>query len=323
MVAGNADFATLVLTSTLAKYRKTFVDNVFDETPLLNYLKRKDNIRMVDGGESIVEQLMYADNSTFASYSGYDTLDITPQEGFSAAQYPWKQVAVSVAVNGLEKHQNMGESKLFDLVKAKVKQAEMTMADRLNTMLYADGTGNTGKDFLGLAALVATTVPAVVGGIDSSDPDNDWWRSTVVDANADANPVRDDDEWANVFYTCTRGGGDAPDFVITTQPLFEHYEASLVPQLRFTSNDKADSRFQTLEFKGRRIYFDLNCQSGVTYFLNSKYLQLAVHKDVFMSNTPFKDAPDKDALWSQILTYGNLTTSNRQRQGKIINQTVA
>lgn len=322
MVLGNPDFDTLVLTSTLAKYRNTFIDNVFDETPLLNWLKRKDNIREVDGGESIVEQLMYAANDTFGTYSGYDTIDITPQEGFTAAQYPWRQAATSVAFNGLEKHQNMGESRMFDLVKAKVKQAELSMADGLNTMLYADGTGNTNKDLLGLAALVATTSPTTVGGIDASDPDNVWWRSYVVAASTDGSTVRDDDEWANVFYTCTRGGGDAPDFIVTTQTLFEHYEAGLVPQLRFTSNEKADARFQTLEFKGRRLYFDLACQTGLTYFLNSRYMNLVVHKDVFMKNTPFKDAPDKDAFWSQILLYGNLTVNNRQRHGKITGQTV-
>jgi hypothetical protein len=325
MVTGNAEYPTLVLTSTLRKYRKTFTDNVFKEYPLLDWLKRKDNIREVDGGESIVEQLMYGKNSTFASYSGYDTLNITAQEGFTAAVYPWKQVAVSVALNGLERAQNAGSSKLFDITKAKVKQAEMSMADGLNSMLYLDGTGNGGKNLLGLAALVGnnTIGPATVGGIDCTDPGNTWWRSVLVDAAADGSTVRDDDEWANVFYTCSNGPGGSPDFVVTTQTLFEHYEASLVSQLRFTSNEKADGRFQTLEFKNQRLYYDLACPSGVTLFLNSNVMALAVHKDVYMKTTDFKESPDKDAVWSQILTYGNLTTSNRSKLGRVYGQTIS
>lgn len=323
-MAGNSEYPTLVLTSTLRKYRNTFADNVFDEYPLLNWLKQRNNIRIIDGGESIVEQLMYGKNSTFKSYSGYETLDITPQEGFTAAVFPWRQAAVSIAVSGLERRQNAGSSKLFDLVKAKVRQAELSMADGLNAMLFGDGTGNSNKDFLGLEAIVGdqSGVP-VVGGIDCTQPDNSWWRSVVIDAGVDGSTIRDDDEWANAFYTASKGSGDSPDFAITTQELFEHYEASLVPQLRFTSNEKADSRFQTLEFKGRRLYYDLDCPAGVTYFLNSRHLHFVAHRDAWMHNTEFKVAPDKDAMWSQILVQGNLTTSNRSRLAKVINQTVA
>lgn len=132
--------------------------------------------------------------------------------------FPWRQAAVSVAVNGLEKHQNMGESRLFDLVKAKIKQAEFSMSDGLNSMLYGDGTGNSGKNLLGLAAIVGngTLGPATVGGIDSSNGDNAFWRSVVINAATDGSAVRDDDEWTNAYNTASRGGADYPDFAITT-----------------------------------------------------------------------------------------------------------
>ena len=42
-----------------------------------------------------------------------------------------------------------------------------------------------------------------------------------------------------------------------------------------------------------------------------------------MTNTAFKEAVDADAVWSQILAQGNLTTSNRARLAKITGQTVA
>lgn len=323
-MAGNTEYPTLVMTSTLRKYRKTFADNVFDTYPLLDWLKRKDNVRMLDGGESIVEQLMYGKNSTFQTYSGYETLNITAQEGFSAAVFPWKQASVSVALSGLERRQNAGDSKLFDILKAKIKQAELSMSDGLNAMLFADGTGNSGKDLLGLTAIVGnnTVGPTTVGGIDCTAVGNDFWRSVVINAAADGSAVRDDDEWTNAFNSASRGG-DRPDFAITTQALFEHYEASLVPQLRYTSNESADGRFQNLDFKGLRLNWDLDCNSGVTWFLNSRHLHLAGHKDAWMSNTDFKEAPDKDAVWSQILLQGNLTTSNRARMAKVYGQAIA
>ena len=323
MAFGNSDFNT-ILTTTLKNYRNTLVDNVFKDRPLLNHLNSKGQVRVIDGGESIVEQIIGAQNSTFGSYSGYDALDITPQAGLTAAVFPWRQIAASVAINGLEEAQNNGKEKMIDLLKAKIMQAEETMKEGLNEMLYADGSGNGGKDFYGLALLVMDESGAndTVGGIDCNDADNVWWRSVVLDANADADTERNDDEWTNAVYSAAKGN-DMFDFAVTTQALFEHYESGLAPQLRFTSNDEADARFMSLAFKGRKLYFDYYCPTGKTYFLNSKYIKLVGHKDTWFRNTPFKDAPDKDARWSQILSYGNLTVSNRSRQAVVIGQTVS
>lgn len=38
-------------------------------------------------------------------------------------------------------------------------------------------------------------------------------------------------------------------------------------------------RFMTLEHKGRKLYFDLACPVGTTYFLNSRYIKLVAHKE--------------------------------------------
>lgn len=320
-MAGHPDFDAL-LTTTLANYRNKLVDNVFKETPLLDFLQRKDKIDMRDGGESIVEQLMYGENSTFGSYSGYDTLDLTPQEGITAAVYPWRQAAATISISGAEEAKNNGKSRLLNLLKAKIMQTEKSAAKGINTMLATSvGTGNSNKDLFGLPLLVNDHTAAVttVGGINSATAGNEWWRSVVVDAAADGDNERSDAEWTNAFYTAA-DGSDAPDFVLTTQALFEHYEAGLVPQLRFTSNEKADSRFQTLEFKGRRVYFDDVLPAGLTYFLNSDYLKLVGMSGRWFKNTPFREVPDKDARWAQLLIMGNLVTSNRSKHAVVKNQ---
>lgn len=320
MPTPNPNFDSL-LSTTLAKYRRKLEDNVFTARPLVNWLKSRDRLRLIDGGTKIVEQLMYAMNSTFDTYSGYDTLDITPQEGISAAEFPWRQAAVSVAISGLEEAVNSGEAALIDLLEARVMQAEETAAERFNQMFYLDGTGNGGKDWLGLAAIVDDTL--AVGGIDPTVAGNEFWKSVVITkTGAGAALVRTDADWARAYNTASRGN-DAPDFAVTTQDLFEHYEASLAPALRFTDNKSADARFQNLLFKSIPLFYDVYCQAGTTYFLNSKYLKLVGHKNVWFKNTPFKTAVDKDAKWSQILSYGNLTTSNRSRHAKVEAQTVA
>lgn len=308
----NANFDE-ILTTTLNNHRAKLEDNVFTGRPLTNWLVARDRLKLKGGGAKIIEPLLTGSNTTAGSYSGYDTLAVTAQTGISAAEYPWKQYAVSVAINGLEEAQNDGEEAIIDLLEAKIMQAEETIKENWGTMFFADGTGNSGKDWLGLAAVVSTSV--VLGNIDPST--NTFWRGTVKTVTT----VRSDDDWANAYNTASKGN-DGPDAAFTTQALFEHYEGSLAPQLRFSSSKEADGRFQNLLFKGVPVWFDAYCQSGVTYFLNSKYMRLVGHSKNWFRNTPFKVAIDKDARYSQILCYGNLVTSNRARQAKITGQTV-
>lgn len=317
-----------LLSTTFKKYSQTFTDNIFDDVVLYSQLMAKGKIKTEDGGASLVEPLMYGDNSTFGTYSGYDTLDTTPQGGISAAEFPWRQAAVNISISGIEEAKNKGTSQIINLLEAKTYQAEESARAGMNVMGYADGTGNGGKDFLGLGALVGDHTSAVttVGGIDCTAAGNEYWRSVVRAADEDgAGPddtVRSTAQWTNVFNTASKGN-DTPDLVITTQALFEHYEASLEPQLRFTSNEKADAKFQNIMFKNRPVFFDHDCPTGLTYFLNTKYLKVRGHKDVWWTPTGFRTLPDKDARWSNILAYGNMTVSNRARQGVITGQTVS
>lgn len=305
-----------ILSTTLNNYRPTLEDNVFTARPLTAHLASKDKVKVKNGGNKLVVPLMTGKNTTAGSYSGYDTIAVTAQQGISAAEYDWKQYAVSVAINGLEEAQNDGEQEVIDLLEAKIMQAEETIKENWDDMFFKDGTGNAGKDWLGLAAIVADT--GTLGNINPATAGNEFWKATVKNA---ANAVRNDDDWTNVYNTASKGN-DHPDFALTTQALYEHYEASLAPALRLQSNKEADARFTHLLFKGIPMHFDTYCQSGVTYFLNSKYMMLVGHKKNWFRNTPFKVAIDKDARYSQIICYGNLVTSNRARQAKVSAQTV-
>ena len=86
-------------------------------------------------------------------------------------------------------------------------------------------------------------------------------------------------------------------------------------QIRYTDTDMADGGFQNLLFKGAPVTFDDGCASGQVVFLNTKYLQLVAHSDVWFKPTPFVRPTDQDAVYSQLLCYGQLTCSNRARQG--------
>lgn len=310
---GNANFDAL-LSTTLANYRDKLTDNVFTARPLTYWLSDKGRIRTESGGTKIVEQLIYGQNDTVKSYSGYETLSLTPQEGISAAEYDWKQYGASIAISGIEEAKNNGEHAIINLLEAKIMQAEESMREGFNQMFFADGTGNGGKNWNGLGNLVENA--NIVGGIDSALPGNEFWRSYEENTAEALSLLK-----MATAYNSVSVGNDHPDVILTTQTLFEKYESLLQPQLRYTDTKTADAGFQNLLFKSAPIMYDVHAPAGTMYFLNSKYLKLVGHTDKWFAQTEFVRPENQDARFALIMCYGNLVVSNRKKQGKLTGKT--
>ena len=310
-MAGNPNFDAL-LSTTLANYRDQLTDNVFTARPLTYFLMDKGRIRMVNGGTKIVEPLIYGSNSTVASYSGYDSLSLTPQQGITAVEYEWKQYAASITISGIEEAKNNGEQEIINLLEAKIMQAEESLREGFNQMFFGSGTGNSGKDWNGLGNIVEAS--GTVGGIDRST--ETWWRS-YEENTATALTLA---QMATAYNTVSVGN-DHPDMILTTQTLFEKYEALLVPQLRFTDTRTADAGFQNLLFKAAPVAYDVHAPAGTMFFLNSKYLTLVGHSQKWFAQTAFVSPEDVDAKYALIMCYGNLTCRNAKKQGKLTAKT--
>ena len=310
-MAGNSNFDTL-LSTTLANYRSTLTDNVFTARPLTFKLMEKGRIRMLNGGTKIIEPLIYGQNDTVGSYSGFDTIALTPQTGISAAEYEWKQYAASISMSGIEEAKNNGEQEIINLLEAKIMQAEESLREGFNQMFFADGTGNSGKNWNGLANLVEAT--GTVGNIDPTT--NSWWASYEENTSAALTLAQ-----MSTAYNTVSVGNDHPDVLLTTQTLFEKYEALLMPLLRYTDSKTADAGFQNLLFKSAPVMYDVHCPAGTFFFLNSKYITLVGHSGKWFQQTEFIRPEDLDARYALIMCYGNLTLRNRAKQGKLTAKT--
>ena len=320
-MAGNSNFDA-ILSTTLANYRDQLTDNVFTARPLTYHLMDKGRIRMLNGGTKIVEPLIYGENSTVKPYSGYDTIDLTPQTGISAAEFEWKQYAASIAISGIEEAKNNGEQEVINLLEAKIMQAEESMREGFNRMFFGDGTDtlgaggtDSGKSWNGLGNLIESG--NTVGGINSaSGQGNDWWRS-YEENTAGALTLA---QMATAYNTVSVGN-DHPDMILTTQTLFEKYESLLQPQLRYTDTRTADAGFQNLLFKSAPVTYDVHAPAGTMYFVNSKYISLVGHSEKWFQNTSFVRPENMDARYALIMCYGNLTIRNREKQGKLTAKT--
>ena len=309
-MAGNDDFDQ-ILSTTLKNYVPKLADNVFTARPLFYALTNGQTIRRISGGAKIVVPIIYGTNSTAASYAGDETLSTTAQTGITAAEYDWKQYAATVTITGIEEAKNNGEAEIIDLLEGKVMQTEETIIQNMNEMFYGDGTGNSNKDWIGLDLIVGKPNTAL-GGIDPTDSGNSWWKSDEHDMDGALTVKQMGTTYNNVSV-----GNDQPTIVIGTQALYESYEALLEPNLRYTDTKVADAGFQNLLFKGAPVTFDGDVTAGEIFFLNTKYLRLVAHTETWFQTTPFVRPTNQDARYAQILCYGELTCSNRARQGYI------
>ena len=302
-----------LLSTTLQNYQPTLVDNIFKDLVLLNHLNERGRVRVEEGGSQIVEPLMYAVNGTANSYSGYDAIDLTPQDGITAATFDWKQMAASIAISGIEEAKNRGTEAIIKLLNAKIMQAEMSIKSDLNTMLYGNGTGNGGKDFNGLGNIIGT-VNNTVGGINATS--NTWWNP-YQDVSVSTLSLID----MGKVYNNASKGSDSPDLIVTNEDLFSKYESLLTNNVRYQDVAKANSGFQNLMFKQTPVVFDLTLAADTSaapmYFLNTKYLKLTGMNGHWFNTTDFQQGTvaGVDARYAIVMAYGELTVSNRARQG--------
>lgn len=314
MANWNTSFDSL-LASTLDDYRDQFSDNITNKQKFLSLLVSNGFKRTLNGGANILEQLESVQNTTVSSYSGYDIINLLPQDPFTAAKYSWKQIAASMSISGLLKFQNSGDKhRVIDIVKSLFRNAEKSMRIGVNTQLFADGTGNSSKNIGGLAIAVEEgTAWSTYGGINSST--NSGWRNQWTGAVGSfaANGV---DSMLTMFYNCSRNGMQ-PDLIITDQSTYESYERSLIKQERFVKADKkmGDLGFLALSYKEVPFVFDPDCTAGYMYFLTSETFKWVVGAGHEFSSTAMVRPDNQDAESRLILLYCNITVNNRAANG--------
>ena len=308
---------TELVSTTYRNHSKEIADNVSTHNALFRRMTEKGRIRLEDGGLSIVQPLDYAENTTYQRYSGYDVLNVAASDVISAAEFPWRQVSVNVAASGLEIRTNSGANRIINFVKAKIKNAQRTMANGLSDDLYSDGTASNQMN--GIQAIIADAGTGTVGGINSST--FSFWQNQVRDASDSSVTVSAATIEAGMmlplWLTCTRGN-DTPDLIVMDPVYFAFYEASQSSLKRYAPSDEGKGGMISMKYKNADVFFD-STASGIPashmYFINTDFLELVAHQDANMEIMPELRSVNQDAIVIPILFQGNLVVSNRARQG--------
>lgn len=312
-----------IVTTTIENRSRAVADNVSKSHALLDRLEKKGKAKPADGGRRIIQEIEFAENGTFGWYSGYDTLNITPQEVFSAAEFDWKQNAVAVSISGLEQLMNSGDEQFIDLLEGRVANGERTMKNQMGLAVYGDGTAAGGKAIGGLGLLVAdTNTSGTVGNINRAN----WsfWRnqsfSAVTDFGGAMTSANVLSYMARVWLTLVRGI-EKPDLIMADNNYYRLYWESLLPQQRFMSAGMAEAGFESLKYQSADVVFDGGigggCPTNHMFFLNTDYMYLRHHPKRRYTAIGEKQrfSTNQDAMVQLMGWAGNMTLSGGMMQG--------
>jgi hypothetical protein len=331
----NTDF-TDIITTTLHNRSGQIADNLTDNSPFLKRLKARGNIRPFSGGDFIVEELMYPDDSTdnSNSYSGYEEISIVPDSPISAAKFNIVQYADSVSINGLETLQNAGKEQVIDLLEARFKVSEARLQNRIATDLFLDGTGNGGKNITGLAAAVPDDpTTGTYGGIARAT----WsfWQSGkysgVTDGGAAVSAANIQTYMTAAALARVRNN-DMPDLYVADANYYKFYVASLQAIQRVATEGGANDigalgNGASLKFYGGGMAADVIMDGGIgghatanhMWLLNTKHLFFRPHKNRnFVPIGGDRQSVNQDAVVRLFGWAGNLTCDGAQFHSVVI-----
>jgi len=339
-----------LLTTTLRAMQPRLRDNISRSNKTLAWLDSRGRFRKQDGGERVQVALMYAQNNTADIYSSYGVLNTTPQDGITSAFYTWAQLSVSIAISRKEERQNSGRSRLLDLLQSKTMQAEVSLKELLNNCIVSgqittsanlgqftarSGTMDSGAlGPLPLPALIDSnaTRSVSIGNINGNT--YSFWRNQAKSSTATTFAGLKL-EMNNLYNSCAKGVGGAPDFMLGDQVAWETYWGSLQTNERYIINDKRTVDIlggsEALAFRGAAFVWDevvpdtetnadvvdgIGSVSASTIFMvNSESMEFVTDSNTDFITTMFVRPENQDAKVAQILWMGALGMNNRRKNG--------
>lgn len=293
-----------------------FADNVFAKTVVLDHLKKNDGVvEETGGGDKIRVELMYGKNTTSMPFTKGTVLDVSQQEGLDAARYDIAFYNTQVSFDYTEKVRNRGKEAIAKLIVGKLKQAQLSAADLLNTDIFT-GAGPSSLRIVGLQTMASAT--GVVGEIDGAA--NTFWQGY----NNSTGAVIAFDQLRVMKNTTGNGvGGSKTSLLVGTQLLYEKLMslATVNSQMNPVAEGKrlAEMGFENLQFEGVPVTYDEACPVGEFY---------GISKDSYKLRTLVNfDRIDKEAPYNQhlegfaIVWAGAATTDRRKSVGRVSNKT--
>ena len=258
-----------IQTTVQTKYLPFVVDTILNSNVLFQRIVRASKQW---SGRTLRAPIKVSKNTTGQSFRGLDTFSVAATDNRQYLEFTPSFYQITCSLPGDELSVADTEDKVLDLMKLTIQSDTEDMADDLGTIFYSDGTGNSSKDPLGLAALVDDgNAVSTIGGLSRST--HTTLASTVTASSGTLTLAKVDTLWAAVT-----SGAQRPTLVYTTETVFNLYGQLLRPQERITKEAsmikglKGGTGFDALSYNGKDIVMDEKCTSGAFIALNENYV---------------------------------------------------
>lgn len=311
------DYASTV---TRKVYMPQVVDNIYNSSAMFKMFDIDGRIKTyLKGGSSVTEGLEYAKQTAGGTYKGWDTLDNTPPDNLTRADFQWGDYYSSISISGQDEDENMGPEAVANLLQIRTKGAGKKIKDDVSNDLFS---GTSAKGIIGLDTLVGS---GTAGGINGAT--YTWWVSgtdTTTYTEAELIDSTDTDAYMKrLFQAAFRSGehmSETPNLIVTTPLVWDIFETILEDDARFTKTQRgqqiAQAGFDVLFWRQIPIIRDELCPAGRVYVLNTNYLYLRTHSRTNFLTEPFVRVANQRGRIAHIFHKTALTTTNRRMHYK-------
>lgn len=344
--ASTFNYDALVSTS-LANYRKTLMDNIGSMNAFFYEMQKSDQYESRDGGLYLVEDLLYA-LTPVDSYSGYDELPTTPPEGLTQAQFNWSQCSVPIAISEEERKKN--KHRIVDLVTSRIQQAEIgikeffgkcflqgnlvnSSSSNVYTPYSSSQNASTFIDPLFKLIDFSPTSSRSVGNIDQSTTQNAFWRNRTMDMSSGGLNVTTYDVFLakimNFYNTCSKGTGGPPTNALTDQISWELLALAYYKKYLANMDSDGNFPFSNLKYWNTRVVWEEFMPDvynntttpltglGTFCFFNKAFFKICYEEETNFVTTDFQKPVNQDAKVKHILWMGGVTINQRRKHGVI------
>lgn len=299
-----------VLVTSLADYAKNVTDNAYNSNTLLGLLAKNGRKKLINGGTSIIKQLVDEVQNDGGFYLGNDTLNTSQSDTLNAVEYNWQNAYEPIQISRDEERQNSGDAhKLISLLETKINLSELAIRKRIEQALSTPTAG--ANKLIDLETLVNTGTLGTIAGATQT-----FWQATVTASGAFATQGLSD--MTTGFYAVS-GAEDVenPTHFLTTKTVYQRFEQTRLPLERISNTMTANAGFTNLTFKGKPLTYGNYISSGLLFGLNLNYVDLAVDSETDFIVTPFVVPTNQTSKVAFILWRGNMITDNRRRHFKL------
>ena len=325
---GSSINVNALIATTLPKVRPSIVDNFFDATPFMKFMRAKNRTFRWRGGATMEQPILYDENPYAKAYDPYEVLDVGPPQGFGTTVWKLATYRVPITYSRRAKAANSGKEAVVDMIQGFKDQAQRSLVNAINDDLMQETSSWTTKEIIPLNYMLEEaeigSQSSVIGGIDKADYSsnalsevwqNQYYNMDGGTAPQGLNAIR------KVFYACSKGN-DSPDIAICDTDSYMNLEDAIYEKVRFVNpGNTVDWGFENIPYKGCTFFFDKSLDDwsqGNTFFMNSKYLKLAIGDADFEVHPPKWDQ-SQDAYVGVIMVDLQLVCSNLSRQGVLAN----